>query len=352
MSSTTLGTATTRPGEAIRPGYSTINPGSVVNTNAATAVTNHTPAHSRISWGAVFAGAAVAVASTVLLSLLGAALGTGSINTMTANASDVRSFSQSAGLWQIVNYVLSMALGGYVAARLSGTHSHLDGELHGLTTWAIALLFGAWLFAQALGGAIGMAGQGVSSVASRLADTAESVVPEVRGTSLVDRVRIGLSTGGDISAMTREQLEGEIALVIGNGLYGGNFNDADRTRLIALVAAEAGVTRDEATRRVVRMEAEIRTGIAQAERNARVAADNVAHGVAVASRALFAALTLGLLGALIGAWFGTRHKRALHPVVHHAEPVVRHVEPVVHHETTRTVYETTHPAGVRVLDRH
>ena len=271
---------------------------------------------------------------------------------MTANASDVRSFSQSAGLWQIVNYVLSMALGGYVAARLSGTHSHLDGELHGLTTWAIALLFGAWLFAQALGGAIGMAGQGVSSVASRLADNAESMVPEVRGTSLVDRVRLGLSTGGDISAMTREQLEGEIALVIGNGLYGGNFNDADRTRLIALVAAEAGVTRDEATRRVVRMEAEIRNGIAQAERNARVAADNVAHGVAVASRALFAALTLGLLGALIGAWFGTRHKRALHPVVHHAEPVVRHVEPVVHHETTRTVYETTHPSGVRVLDRH
>jgi hypothetical protein len=339
MSSTTLGTATTRPGEAIRPGYG------VTSTNAATAVTNHTPAHSRISWGAVFAGAAVAVASTVLLSLLGAALGTGSINTMTANASDVRSFSQGAGLWQIVNYVLSMALGGYVASRLSGTHSHLDGELHGLTTWAIALLFGAWLFAQALGGAIGMAGQGVSSVASRLADTAESMVPEVRGTSLVDRVRLGLSTGGDISAMTREQLEGEIALVIGNGLYGGNFNDADRTRLIALVAAEAGVTRDEATRRVVRMEAEIRNGIAQAERNARVAADNVAHGVAVASRALFAALTLGLLGALIGAWFGTRHKRALHPVVHHAEPVV-------HHETTRTVYETTHPAGVRVLDRH
>lgn len=344
MSSTTFGTAAARPGEAIRPGYGTISPASVVTTNAATAVTNHTPAHSRISWGAVFAGAAVAVASTVLLSLLGAALGTGSINTMTANANDVRTFSQGAGLWQIVNYVLSMAFGGYVAARLSGTHSHLDGELHGLTTWAIALLFGAWLFAQALGGAIGMAGQGVSSVASRLADTAESMVPEVRGTSLVDRVRLGLSTGGDISAMSRDQLEGEIALVIGNGLYGGSFNDADRTRLIVLVAAEAGVTRDEATRRVVRMEAEIRTRIAQADVNARAAADSVAHGVAVASRALFAALTLGLLGALIGAWFGTRHKRMLHPVVHH-------VEPVVHHETTRTVYETTHPAGTRVVDR-
>jgi hypothetical protein len=94
------------------------------------------------------------------------------------------------------------------------------------------------------------------------------------------------------------------------------------------------------------MEAEIRTRIAQAEVNARAAADTVAHGVAVASRALFAALTLGLLGALIGAWFGTRHKRMLHPVVHH------HVEPAVHHQTTRTVYETTYPVGTRVVDRH
>jgi hypothetical protein len=90
------------------------------------------------------------------------------------------------------------------------------------------------------------------------------------------------------------------------------------------------------------MEAEIRTGIAQAERNARVAADNVAHGVAVAARALFAALTLGLLGALIGAWFGTRHKRTLHPVVTHAAPVL-------HHDAGYTVHDTGHPVAQRTV---
>ena len=35
-----------------------------------------------------------------------------------------------------------MAFGGYVASRLSGTHSHLDGELHGITMWALATLIG------------------------------------------------------------------------------------------------------------------------------------------------------------------------------------------------------------------
>ncbi len=33
-----------------------------------------------------------------------------------------------------------MAFGAYVAARLSGTHSHLDAELHGITVWAVATL--------------------------------------------------------------------------------------------------------------------------------------------------------------------------------------------------------------------
>jgi len=39
---------------------------------------------SRISWGAVLAGAVVAVATTLLLSLLGAAIGAGSIHPLDA----------------------------------------------------------------------------------------------------------------------------------------------------------------------------------------------------------------------------------------------------------------------------
>src|SRR5271156_6570770 len=107
---------------------------------------------SRISWGAVLAGAAVAVAASLILDLLGAALGACSI-------SDLQDASaRGAGFWTIISLALSMALGGYVASRLSGTHSHLDGELHGITMWAVAVLLSALAFAHLFGGAIEMVG--------------------------------------------------------------------------------------------------------------------------------------------------------------------------------------------------
>jgi hypothetical protein len=56
-----------------------------------------------------------------------------------------------AGLWTVINLILSMALGGYVGSRLSGTHSHLDGELHGITVWAVAVLFSLLAFAHLFG---------------------------------------------------------------------------------------------------------------------------------------------------------------------------------------------------------
>ena len=109
---------------------------------------------SRISWGAVLAGAAVAAATSLLLSLLGAAFGAGSIGDLEASPGQATGHNVGAGIWTMLDLALSMALGGYVASRLSGTHSHLDGELHGITMWAVATLIGVLAFAHAVGAAI------------------------------------------------------------------------------------------------------------------------------------------------------------------------------------------------------
>jgi hypothetical protein len=67
---------------------------------------------SRISWGAVLAGAVVAVATSLLLSLLGAAIGAGSIRALDATSTDLANYGIGAGIWQMINLALSMALGG------------------------------------------------------------------------------------------------------------------------------------------------------------------------------------------------------------------------------------------------
>ena len=296
---------------------------------------------SRISWGAVLAGAVVAVATTILLSLLGAAIGAGTIRPLDTTSADLANYGIGSAIWEIINLALSMAFGGYVAARLSGTHSHLDGELHGVTMWGVAVLLGSVLLAHALSGLVGIVGQGASSVVSRAVGDAGTI----SGANVVDRLEQSLSNSGDPTTMSHEQIGAEIATLVRTGLQDGGLSDSDRNRLVSLVAARSGVTNEEAARRVTRMENDVKATMAQAEQRARVAADDVAHHAATAARALFTALVLGLLAALVGSWIGTRHKRVLHPVVEQAY--------ATHHDTaypTRAAFERVEPSHVSIYD--
>jgi Protein of unknown function (DUF2795) len=278
---------------------------------------------SRISWGAVLAGAAVAAATSLLLGLLGAAFGAGSIGDLHGDGDVAR----GAGFWTIINLILSMALGGYIASRLSGTHSHLDGELHGITMWAVAILISLLAFARLFGGLVEHVGVNVGPVVGAggpavMAATSDSgAIP----LAVQQRFEQTLGAGGDLTTMSREQIAGEIRWLIGEDLARtGTFPEGDRTRLIALVAAQYGITKEEAGQRVAGLENVAKARLARIEERERALAEDVAQDATSASRALFTALTFGLLGALLGAWLGTRHKRILHPeeahVPLHAEP--------------------------------
>jgi hypothetical protein len=273
---------------------------------------------SRISWGAVLAGAAVAAATSLLLSLLGAAFGAGSISDLGSSQGEATGHNVWGGIWTMLDLALSMALGGYVASRLSGTHSHLDGELHGITMWAVATLIGVLAFAHAVGGAIESigfaAGPSMGPPTSEAGPPSSSLMPGLNSRMVVNRLALSLGNSGDPTTMSREQIAAEIRSLVGDSLLtNGGLSDADRVRLVSLVAAQYGLTKDEAAQRASRMESEVKARLAEADRRAQAVADAVAQGTMAGARALFTALVLGLLGALIGAWLGTRHKRILHP---------------------------------------
>jgi hypothetical protein len=276
------------------------------------------------------AGAAVATAASLLLSLLGAALGAGSISDL-RSAGDV---ARGAGIWTVVSLILAMALGGYIASRLSGTHSHLDGELHGITMWAVAILIGLFAFASILSGVAGHIGIDVAPTTGTLAGRAVVITNDGSAlpVTLQQRFEQVLGGSGDPTTMSHDQIAAEIRALAGEDLARtGAIADADRTRLVALVAAQYGVTKDEAAQRVSRLESDAKARLARIEERERAAVADVAQGTQSAARALFTSLTLGLLAALLGAWLGTRHKRVLHPEeahvpayaapVHLAQPV-------------------------------
>src|SRR6516165_1573425 len=313
--------------------------------------------YSRISWGSVLAGAVVAGASVVLLSLLGVAIGAGGLRFTQTTAADVASYGLGAGIWTAVNLILSLAFGGYVAARLSGTHSHLDAELHGITVWAVALLLITVLLTQAIGSILGTVASTAGSAVGGATSLAGAVAKEVGSSGLLDQLQQSLTTSGDPTQMTRAQITAEIGSLAGRRVINGSLTDQERDRLSTLVAAQAGISKDEAARRVARMEQDAATALAQANQQARTAAEAAARGAAVSAKALFSGLLLGLAGALVGGWIGTRHARVLTP--HHEPEYEAHTTTTVTHHAYEPATATTHhaayepqtpPASVRVYD--
>ncbi|WP_414156780.1 hypothetical protein [Pseudomonas sp. BNK-30] len=128
----------------------------------------------RVSWSAVFAGGAIALASYLVLSVLGTAIGAGAMNPM-ADGNPLQGFGTGAGVWLFISTLLSVAAGAWVAGRTAPTR----GGLHGLLSWTVTTLLATWLLASLAGTVVGtagnIAGKGLSLAADGVAAAAPSV---------------------------------------------------------------------------------------------------------------------------------------------------------------------------------
>src|SRR5829696_4008104 len=97
------------------------------------------PVRGRISWSAVLAGAALALAGYLLLTLLGAAVGL----TVHDRVGD-RGLAAGAVVWAVVVTAASLFVGGFLASQLTTGENRAEGVVYGLTVWAVtfALLVG------------------------------------------------------------------------------------------------------------------------------------------------------------------------------------------------------------------
>jgi hypothetical protein len=109
---------------------------------------------ARISWGAIFAGAIIALATQLVLTLIGTAVGLATLNPATGQTPSGTTLGIGAGVWLVISSLVSLFLGGYIAGRLGGT---FNGWLHGLATWAAVTMLTILLLTTAAGGLIGTA---------------------------------------------------------------------------------------------------------------------------------------------------------------------------------------------------
>jgi hypothetical protein len=307
----------------------------------------------RISWGAIFAGVVVVLAVQLMLSLLGAAFGAGSINPLQEDH-PTSGLGVWSAIWLGISTLVALFAGGWISARMAAIPDRTESALHGVITWGLTSLVGAYLITTAVSGVLsgaaglfgktaGLLGQTVQSVAPEIASAvageasdngfnwskvkseAETLLRQTKKPALqpeaIERQATGAtndakSTASDMARGPQESGQDIAALWSRIEARGDRIIDAvDQTALVNVLVARTDMTRQEATATVVKWQQTLSEGkqkFAEAKANAghkaREIADTTASVVSNAAAWSFVALLLGLISAGIGGYLGSPFK--------------------------------------------
>ena len=299
----------------------------------------------RVSWGAIFAGALVAVVSGFVLNLLGLGVGLQTFDPAT-DADSASGFGIGQGVWTVISSLASLFAGGWVAGRLAGMPRRTDGVLHGVVVWALTTLLTLYLLTSGVGrvvsGVTGLIGSGLSAAGSGIAAVAPAaadLVQEQAGVDLqdldVDAIRAEaerlLRQTGD-PALTPEAIRDQAGAVADNapddvadadvqaaldrayGRASGVVSEVDRSDLVNVLAARTGMSEAEARQTVTSWEAEFRQArqtvsaeVDSLQTQAVETAESATDFLGTAALVSFFALLLGAVAAGLGGGVGSPH---------------------------------------------
>jgi len=95
---------------------------------------------SRISWGAILAGATVAMAIYALLMALGVAVGMS-----VSDDVDRSTLGTSAGVWSFISLLIALFAGGWVTTQVTTGESRTEAVLYGVVLWATTSVLLIWI---------------------------------------------------------------------------------------------------------------------------------------------------------------------------------------------------------------
>jgi hypothetical protein len=104
------------------------------------------PVRSRVSWPAIFAGAAVALAVYFLLGSLATALGL-SILSERGNTGE-RTVANGAFFIAVFSALVALFIGGFVATQTAVGENRSEAVIHGIVLWGVTFVALVWLGAS------------------------------------------------------------------------------------------------------------------------------------------------------------------------------------------------------------
>lgn len=124
--------------------------------------------HDRVRWGPILSGLVVAIAFQLLLSSLGAAIGSGFISDSGAPRSNTPEVTTGVGIWSIISLLISLFIGGWFTAYSCGPMNRSTALLNGTILWATTLALSSWLLASGVSGAFGVLASNAGAVANQV----------------------------------------------------------------------------------------------------------------------------------------------------------------------------------------
>ena len=244
-----------------------------------------------IQWSSVLAGAFAAGAMSFILVSFGVAIGLGVSSASPTWRDASVALALLSGLYLIIQAIISFGFGGYIAGRTARPAPALatiedDGErrdgLHGLMSWALAVLIGAALLAI-----IGAAAIDRSPTRSG-AGNATSAEPLL--SYELDKLFRAPRRPPNTDMRDARAEAGRILMT--SSSHSGVSAD-DRTYLVQQVAALTGLAAPDSERRVDAAIAQSQTAISRARRNSVMIAFSVAVAALIGAAVAWAAAVAG-----------------------------------------------------------
>lgn len=246
---------------------------------------------SGVSWAAVFAGAFVAAAISLILLALGIGIGLSSVSPWSNTGIFASAVSKAAIAWMVVSEMIASAMGGYLANRLrtKWVNIHTDEvyfreTAHGFLVWAVGLFITAAFLAFAATSIVG-------GVAQTSAAALSSADPNAY---FVDTV---LRSDTPSSEQNEASLRAEVGTIFASSILQPDLRATDNTYLAKLVAARTGLSQTDAKNRMSEIFVEVR----QAADTARKAGAHLSYWT-------FFALLVGAFCASFAATIGGKHR--------------------------------------------
>ena len=244
---------------------------------------------SGIHWGSILGGAAVAAAVSLILLPLGSALGFASFSVFNVTEASLITFTAGWAIWLVITQWISSGIGGYIAGRLrvkwADTHSDevfFRDTAHGFIAWSVATVFTLGLAAIVAAGTLNAGVQATATIAAGATDEVGYYTDSLYRTATPSAT----APAADVTAETTR--------ILVNGAKNGSVPAADRAYLASQVAVRTGLSQAEA-------QARVNTTLAQID-----AAKQKAAQTAEAARKTMVAFHFGLfISLLVGAFIAS-----------------------------------------------